>query len=332
MTIRAGQDADAAHYIRLIGDAWAEFPGVVFDVDAELPELHHLASWFEGQGGRVWLAEGPDGVPQGMVGVRPHGSDEAWEICRMYVDKAARGTGLAHRLLDQAENHAREQGAERLILWTDTRFAGAHKFYEKRGFVRQGAIRILDDLSKSLEFRYAKPLSGLVVDILDAAAATSVELRLTEILMACVEDGAFVSFLKPLAKHEAQAYWRRISGEVAAGDRILLAAWHEGRIAGTVQLRLSTPQNQQHRAEIEKLLVHPSAQRLGIGRHLLQRAEQSAQRLGRKLLTLDTRAGDKAEPLYRALGWTETGRVPGYVMDEAGRVFDTLFFHKTLPV
>ncbi|WP_240654818.1 GNAT family N-acetyltransferase [Rhodovarius crocodyli] len=331
MIIRAGLDADTAHYIRLIGDAWAEFPGVVFDVDAELPELRHLASWFEGQGGRVWLADGPDGVPLGMVGVRPHGSDQAWEICRMYVDKAARGTGVAHRLLDQAEAHAREQGAERLILWTDTRFMGAHKFYEKRGFVRQGAIRILDDLSKSLEFRYAKPLSGLVVDILDAAAATSAELRLAEILTACVEDGAAIPFLPPMPKHEAQAYWRRTSSEVAAGDRILLAAWYEGQITGAVQLRLAMPPSQQHRAEIEMLLVHPQAQRLGIGRHLLGRAEQSAERLGRRLLTLQTRTGDKAEAAYRALGWVEGGRIPGYALDAAGGSHDGLFLYRQLP-
>ena len=79
--------------------------------------------------------------------------------------------GRSRPLLEAAEAHARTAGAARIVLWTDTRFEAAHRFYEKRGYVRQGSIRILDDLSNSLEFRYAKPLKGLVVEALDAAAA-----------------------------------------------------------------------------------------------------------------------------------------------------------------
>lgn len=165
--LREGRDDDAEAYIRLIGDAWAEFPGVIFDVDGELPELRGLATHFATLDGALWLAE--DG--RGMIATRPLREDQAWEIGRMYVAKSARGTGLAQRLLATAEAHARAAGAERMILWTDTRFEAAHAFYEKAGYVRQGAIRILDDLSKSLEFRYAKPSRGLVVEMLDAAAA-----------------------------------------------------------------------------------------------------------------------------------------------------------------
>lgn len=325
--LRVGTDADTDAYIKLIGDAWAEFPGVIFDVDAELPELRALATYFAEKGGRLWLAEGPEG-PLGMVATRPMREDGAWEIGRMYVAKAARGTGLAHALLTTAEDHARAQGAERMVLWTDTRFNAAHSFYEKRGYVRQGAIRILDDLSKSLEFRYAKPAVGLVVEALDAAAAASAERRFSEILVACVAEGAFVTFLPPLAMEKSRAHWKRVSSEVAQGHRVLLGAWVEGALAGTVQLDLATPENQQHRAELVKLLVDPAYRRRGIGEALMRRAEQTALRLGRRLLTLDTKAGDEGERLYRRLGWTEGGYIPDFAQDAAGQGFATRFFYK----
>ncbi|HYZ31978.1 MAG TPA: GNAT family N-acetyltransferase, partial [Crenalkalicoccus sp.] len=223
-SIRSGRDEDAAGFIALIGDALGEYPGCVLDVDREAPELRALATHFAAQGGAVWAAE-RDGALLGMVATRPLRDDAAFEICRMYLAAAARGTGLADALLDAAEGFARAQGAQRLILWTNTRFQRAHVFYERRGYVRQGAIRILDDLSRSLEFRYAKPARGLVADLLDAAAAASAERRLAAILTACVAEGAEVSFLRPLAPERARGFWRSVAADVAAGTRLLLAAW-----------------------------------------------------------------------------------------------------------
>jgi len=315
--IRPGRDADAAGFIALIGDAWAGYPNCVLDVDGEAPELRALASYFRAAGGALWAAEA-DGALVGMVGTRPLGSDEAWEICRMYVAAAERGTGLAHALLDAAEAHARAAGAARLVLWTDTRFEAAHGFYEKRGYVRQGAIRILDDLSKSLEFRYAKPARGLVVEALDAAAAASAQRRLTRILVDCVDAGGSLAFRRPLAPEVARAAWRTVASEVAAGTRVLLGAWREGALVGTVQLQCGTPPSQPHRAAVGMLLVDPAARRAGVGRALLQRAEQTAQRLGRSLLTLEARDDGVTPPLLRALGWSEAGRIPGYTRDETG--------------
>lgn len=322
--LRPGRDSDAEAFIRLIRDAWAEFPGCVFDLDAELPELRALASYFAGSGGHLWLSE--DGA--GMVATRPLGADDAWEICRLYVDAAARGSGLAHTLLDAAEAHARDAGAERLVLWTDTRFNAAHAFYEKRGYVRAGAIRILDDLSKSLEFRYAKPLRGLVVEALDAAAAASAEHRLAGILMACVAEGASVSFLPPLSREKARAFWKRVSTEVAQNHRLLLVAWLDGVLAGTVQLNLESQENQPHRVEVEKLLVDPGLRRRGVGTALVRRAEQAAERLGRRLMTLDTRGGAAGEALYRRLGWQEAGRIPRCELDADRVAQDVVFFFK----
>ena len=161
--LRPGRDDDAAGFIGLIDDCWKEFPGCILDVDREAPELRALASFYAAKGGALWAAEA-EGRLTGMVATAPLSSDQAWEIGRMYVAAAQRRTGLAHRLLSQAERHAAAQGAQRLVLWSDTRFKAAHRFYEKRGYVRSGPIRKLDDLSKSLEFHYAKPLGALAAE------------------------------------------------------------------------------------------------------------------------------------------------------------------------
>ena len=327
--IREGHDTDAEGFIALIGGCWAEYPGCVLDVDGEVPELRALATYFRDQGGKLWAAE-RDGRILGMVGTRPLKDDAAWEICRMYVDAEARGIGLAADLLRTAQDHARAAGAERLVLWTDTRFTRAHGFYEKHGYVRQGSIRILDDLSHSLEFRYAKPARGLVVEALDAAAAASAERRLAGILIACVAEGASLEFLPPLSQDRAAGFWKAASAAVAAGDRVLLAAWLDGRLAGTATLDLATAENQPHVASIQKLMVDPPSRRAGIGRALLRRAEQAARAHGRRVAMLDTRAGSAAEALYRAEGWTELGRIPGFELDGARVPQDTLFFWKAL--
>jgi GNAT superfamily N-acetyltransferase len=325
--LRPGRDDDADGFIRLIGDCWSEYPGCIMDVDGEVPELRALATYFAEAGGALWVAE-RDGRVIGMAATRPMGQDAAYEICKVYVAKEARGSGLAHDLLGAAEAHARAAGAQRLVLWTDTRFETAHRFYEKRGFVRQGSIRILDDLSNSLEFRYVKPIAGLVVEALDAAASASAERRLSALLATCVADGASLTWFPPLAPVVAQGYWRGVSSQVALGKAVLLVAWLEGEVVGSVQLALDMPENQPHRAEVQKLMVEPAARRRGVGRALMRRAEQAARGIGRGLLVLDTRAGTPAEALYRAMGWTELGTIPGGELGPDRQPADVVHFWK----
>jgi GNAT superfamily N-acetyltransferase len=341
--IRPGEDADAEQLIGLIGTCWALYPGVRMDVDGEMPELRALATYYARAGGALWVAA-DGGSVVGMAATRPHNAvvpvaatsviarseatrqSSAWEICRVYVHPSQHGTGVGHRLLDIAEAHACAAGAERLVLWSDTRFDRAHRFYEKRSYVRSGPIRVLNDISHSLEFAYAKPVND--IEVLDAAAAASAERRLSEILIACVAGGAGVSFLPPLAPETARAFWKRTTTEVAAGTQILICGWAEGVLAGTVTLHIGTAPNQPHRAEVQKLLVHPDARRHGLARALMQRAELEAARAGRSLLTLDTRAGHAAERLYRAMGWQDGGRIPGYALNADGTPEDTVFFWK----
>ncbi len=324
--VRAGRDSDADGLIAVISACWGEYPSIKLDIDAEVPELRALASYYAGRGGASWAAEA-DGRIVGMIGTVPR-PDAAWEIVRLYMLPPYRGTDLAPRLLATAEAHAQAAGAARLVLWSDTRFDRAHRFYEKHSYVRHGPINVLHDLSNSLEFGYAKPVSG--IEVLDTAAAASAERRLAEILRACVDAGASVSYLPPLDRDVACGFWRRMAADVAAGTRILLAAWDDAVLVGTVMLEFAASPNQPHRAEVQKLLVHPDVRRRGVARTLMARAEIEAARVGRTLLTLDTRAGDAAERLYRGMGWNEAGRIPGYALNADRTPCDTIFFWKTV--
>ncbi len=333
--LRPGRDDDAAGIIDLIGACWAEYPGCVMDLDGEVPELRALASYCAGRGGAMWVAEAA-GQVGGLVCTWPLSDgplgDGAWELAKMYVARDWRGGdgGVARQLARIAEDHARAAGATRLMLWSDTRFDRAHRFYEKCGFVRHGPIRALNDKSHSIEFAYAKPLGGIVVAALDAAGAASAVAPLARVLMACVGGGASVSFMPPLSQVRARTFWADIARGVARGERVLLAAWLDGEIVGTVQLLLALPENQPHRAELQKMLVHPDARRRGIARRLLAAAEAAAIAAGRTLLTLDTSATGAAESLYRGAGWVPVGDVPGYALNPDGSPCDTRFFYRRL--
>jgi GNAT superfamily N-acetyltransferase len=153
--LRPGRDGDAEGFVRLIADCWSEYPGCIMDLDGENPELRALASYFASHGGALWAAEDADEIV-GMVGTHPLEAPGEWELCRMYVAARLRGTGLAHRLADAVEDHARAAGGRMLRLWSDTRFSRAHRFYERRGFVRGDEIRALHDVSNTLEYEFWK--------------------------------------------------------------------------------------------------------------------------------------------------------------------------------
>jgi len=136
---------------------------------------------------------------------------------------------------------------------------------------------------------------------------------LAEVLHAVVHDGAGVSFVVPFSIDEARAFWiDRVLPGVRAGTRHVLVARRDGRIVGTVQIDCATPPNQIHRAEVLKMLVHPSARRRGIARALMVALEELAAAHGRSLLTLDTWTGSHAERLYQSLGYTTVGVIPRY--------------------
>lgn len=155
---------------------------------------------------------------------------------------------------------------------------------------------------------------------------------LTEILHASVMAGASINFILPYEASDAARFWTgRVLPGVRSGKLVMLAAWLEGRITGTVQLDCDTPPNQPHRAELRKLMVHPDFRNRGVARALMADIEAIATARGRRLITLDTRTGDKAEPLYASLGYVTVGVVPAYARDVfEDRFDDCTFMYKQL--
>jgi GNAT superfamily N-acetyltransferase len=163
-------------------------------------------------------------------------------------------------------------------------------------------------------------LHGLTPDQIDALAG---------VLIDCVEGGASVSFMHPLSPQRACAFWQRVADELLHGTRALLVAEDDQGTVGTVQLLLAQPENQPHRADLAKMLVHRRARQQGVGAALLAAAEQLARDCGKTLLVLDT-ASAEAERLYARGGWQRCGTVPGYALLPHGGLCATTFFYREL--
>lgn len=153
---------------------------------------------------------------------------------------------------------------------------------------------------------------------------------LAGVLVDCVEGGASVSFMRPMTPARAEAFWRGVAVGVSAGERALLVAELAGEVVGTVQLILGLPENQPHRADVAKMLVHRRARRQGIAARLLAALDEVASAEGRSVLVLDTVTGGDAERLYARAGWQRVGEVPRYALMPDGTPCGTTFFYKHL--
>lgn len=153
---------------------------------------------------------------------------------------------------------------------------------------------------------------------------------LSDVLIDCVEGGAGVSFLLPMTRAKAEAFWQSTAASVARGERVVVVAEDAaGRIVGTVQAIWAQPENQPHRADVAKMLVHRRARRRGIGAALLAAAESAALAAGKTLVVLDT-ASDDAERLYVRQGWQPCGQIPNYALWPDGRPSATTIYFKML--
>src|SRR5438067_5137359 len=151
---------------------------------------------------------------------------------------------------------------------------------------------------------------------------------LADVLIDCVEGGASVSFMHPLTRDRAVAFWRRVAQGVTAGERALLVAEDAQGLCGTVQLLLDQPENQPHRADLAKMLVHRRARRQGLGAALLRAAEATARECGKTLLVLDAVTGGEAARLYERLGWVRVGDIPGYALMPRGEPCRTTYYFR----
>jgi ribosomal protein S18 acetylase RimI-like enzyme len=154
--------------------------------------------------------------------------------------------------------------------------------------------------------------------------------QLADVLVDCVEGGASVSFMAPLSRDKAIAFWASIDRGMRLGERVVVVARSDdGTIVGCVQLVLDLPENQPHRADISKMLVHRAHRRKGIARALMTEIERVAAAHGRSLLVLDT-ANDGAEDLYRKAGWIQCGVIPDYALFPDGRPCATTIMYRRL--
>lgn len=172
--------------------------------------------------------------------------------------------------------------------------------------------------------------TGFNIEAVGAERARALIPALANVLIDCVERGASVSFMSPLTRAKAEAFWSEVAASVGRGERMLLVAATDDQVVGTVQVVNAGPENQPHRADIAKMLVHSRARRCGIGAALMGAAEAVARRNGKTILVLDTVTGGDAERLYTRLGWHPVGTVPDYALFPDGRLCATTFFYKAV--
>jgi GNAT superfamily N-acetyltransferase len=166
---------------------------------------------------------------------------------------------------------------------------------------------------------------------IDAGEAEGCIEALADVLVDCVEGGASVSFMLPIARATAVNFWRGVADGVKRGERVLLVAEdNAGKIVGTVQVITSQPENQPHRADVAKLLVHRRARGRGVAQRLMTALEDAARAHGKNVLVLDTVTGGTAERLYERLGWQRVGVVPQYALMPTGELCSTTIFYKHL--
>jgi len=154
--------------------------------------------------------------------------------------------------------------------------------------------------------------------------------QLADVLLDCVQGGASVGFMLPLTPERAVAFWRKVASGIRAGDRAILVAEDSAGICGTVQLFLDLPENQPHRADLVKMLVHGRARRKGLGAALMRAAEVAARERGRTLLVLDAVTNGDAARLYEKLGWKRVGDVPDFALYPLGGRCSTTYYYRDL--
>ncbi|ALS60649.1 GNAT family N-acetyltransferase [Pandoraea norimbergensis] len=179
--------------------------------------------------------------------------------------------------------------------------------------------------------------SSITLQRLDGAQALAEVDALADVLIDCVEGGASVSFMLPLTRERATAFWRKVAEGVARDERVLLVArtrvgeqGNQGKIVGTVQLILDLPENQPHRADVAKMLVHRDARRQGVAQALMSAIDDVARAERRHVLVLDTVTGGDAERLYQRSGWQRAGDVPKFALMPDGEFCATTFYYKHL--
>jgi len=157
VAIRRATDADSPAIVDIVQTCWTAYPGVLVDIDKEMPELRNFAAHYEMLGGQAWVAE-LHGNVVGCIAMAPDAEPGVWMLHKLNVLPAARRRGIGSALVRAAESAAREQDAVRVGLWSDTRFVESHVLYRSLGYERMPESRMLNDLSETEEYRFRKSL------------------------------------------------------------------------------------------------------------------------------------------------------------------------------
>ena len=166
--------------------------------------------------------------------------------------------------------------------------------------------------------------------LVSAARLDGLVPALTELLKEAVNGGASLGFLPPVTLEEGRGYWLSVRRELLLGNRLLLVARSDGRVAGAGQLTLPAWPNARHRAEVQKVFIDAGLRGRGIGRALMSALHDTARIRGRSLLLLHTRHGGPAERFYKTLGYRPVGLIPGYTRGPAGESYDDLTLYLEL--
>jgi GNAT superfamily N-acetyltransferase len=171
---------------------------------------------------------------------------------------------------------------------------------------------------------------GVKIRVLESIGEREIR-GLSDVLIDCVEGGASVSFMWPMTREKAEAFWRGVAASAVRGERVVLSAEEsDGTIVGTVQVIWAQSENQPHRGDVAKMLVHRRARKRGVGAALLAAAERAAFDAAKTLLVLDTVTGADAERMYARSGWERCGVIPNYALWPDGRACATTVFFKAL--
>jgi GNAT superfamily N-acetyltransferase len=168
------------------------------------------------------------------------------------------------------------------------------------------------------------------IEIRALSASPAIRAMLSEILIETVANGGSVSFMHPLARAAADAFWERSLAAAERGERVILGAWEGVALIGTVTLLLDCPPNQPHRAEIAKMMTRPEHRGRGVGAALLRAAEDVAAQRGKALLVLDTAADEGAAGFYEKQGYNLAGVIPDFAYKPHGGLTATRIYWKRI--
>ncbi|HVV42872.1 MAG TPA: GNAT family N-acetyltransferase [Nitrobacter sp.] len=170
------------------------------------------------------------------------------------------------------------------------------------------------------------------ISIEPLSSSPSIRDALSDLLIETVANGGSVSFMHPLARAHADAFWDKALTAADRNERIVLGAFDDDALVGTVTLHLDCPPNQPHRGEIAKMMTGLGHRGRGIATALMRAAEDLAIQHERTLLVLDTATDGGAAGFYEKLGFRLSGEIPDYALKPHGGLTGTLIYWKRIGV